>query len=245
MKYSIIFPYYMRESMRNTFMTFRYRYATRNDFEIIIIEDYKNIASAEEHEKLMAILSEFTDLNIKYLKQDFYQIMDPGPAYNYGVKNSTGEYILLSNPEIVHDSDVLAGLDTEFTTPGAYVLCSCMNVRNFKDIASAESISGGLVYEKIEWYQHSIHWNRRLNFCSGISRADYDRIGGFDEDYRFGYTCTDVDFLRRVVTGGLRITLRDDLVTLHQNHPRVYGITAEELAEKFRINQKVLKEKWG
>ena len=234
----------MRDSMRNTFMSFQYYYGNRTDYEIIIIEDTKNFANKEEHKKLLNIISDFGCLDVKLIRQDLYDTMDAGVAYNWGVKNSIGEFVVITNPEGFHNADVLAGLDQEFVDKSKYVVCACLNVKNFKDVTSIEDMKNGVKYDFIEWYQHSVHNKRKLNFCTAMSKANYDRIGGFDEEYRFGYAVNDCDFLFKIIKNKIPIVQRDDLLTLHIDHPRVYGITPTELSQKIEINRALFKKKW-
>lgn len=71
MKYSIIIPYYFRDSMRMTFHSFRRFYSKRDDYEVIIVEDIKNHRNPVEHSKLMAIIGDFPDIPARCLLQDY------------------------------------------------------------------------------------------------------------------------------------------------------------------------------
>lgn len=48
------------------------------------------------------------------------------------------------------------------------------------------------------WYNHPIHNNRPFHFLSAISRTVLDKIGGFDENFRYGIWYDDNDFLDRI-----------------------------------------------
>jgi GT2 family glycosyltransferase len=98
-----------------------------------------------------------------------------------------------------------------------YVVCACENVKidkYYEDVTNMEDFE----YKHIMWYQHSELRNRMLHFCTSISREQYDNIGGFDRRYMYGVGVDDVDFLKKVQDSGMPITIRDDLVTLHQDH---------------------------
>lgn len=232
MKYSIILPYYKRAALlRNTLASFRHHYAARNDYEVIIVEDVKNARDAAEHEALGKVIEEYRDIGTAWMIQDKRETMCPGTAYNMGVKASAGEFIVISNPECLHDVDILAGLDAEFEKdPGCYVVCACLGLD--------ETGTRGT------WYQHSKSKDHKLNHCTAISRANYERIGGFDEEFANGYARADIDLVWTIMDAGIPIIERDDLLTAHQRHDRDYGISQEELRAKMRWSAEYLKSKW-
>jgi GT2 family glycosyltransferase len=63
-----------------------------------------------------------------------------------------------------------------------------------------------------------------LHFCTSISREQYNKIGGFDKRYMYGAAVEDVDFVEKVKKSGMTIIVRDDLVTLHQDHGKAQDI---------------------
>jgi len=233
MKFSIVLPYYKRASLLSrTLDSFRRLYRGRTDYEVIIIEDTKNKRDGIEAAKLRSLIREFPDLEIVCLLQDKRpDTMCPGTAYNMGIAASRGEYIVISNPECMHEQDILAGLDTEFSRdPGCYVVCACLGLDEQGNPAT--------------WYQHGQHKDHKLNHCTAISRVNYDRIGGFDEAFADGYARTDIDFVWAVMNAGIPIVERDDLLTVHQWHPRGYGIPVHELRRLMDISVARLRAKW-
>ena len=239
MKYSFIIPYYKRPSFRHTLSSFRKWYGGRNDFEIVVIEDYKNLEDEEQHESLLRIMDEFKEFKFVFIVQDLHKCMCPSVSYNLGVKKSSGKFVILTNPEGYHNADVLRGLDDEFQrSVNKYVVCSCLNVKNFTMVDDSAK------YDEDGWYQHSVHNKRKLNFCVAMTRHSYNRIQGFDENFRFGYARADADFLFKVIKNKIPIVERDDLMTLHIEHPREYGISEEELNAKINVNREYLEKKW-
>jgi hypothetical protein len=142
-------------------------------------------------------------------------------------------------------SDILGGLDGIFeASKNVYVACACLSVRHF-EVNSLDDFKTGIKYRTIEWYQHSEHTPRKLNFCTAISRENYDRIGGFDENYANGYARADDDFVRLIEEARIPIVQRDDLLTLHIEHPREYEISWQEMQEKMRISKEYHINKWS
>jgi hypothetical protein len=226
MKYSFIMPYWKRSSLlKETLQSYKLQYQERNDYEIIIIEDFKNQIDEIEHANLIDVLSNFPDLLIKVIQRPSEQTFNPCQHYNQGVAISCGEYLLLTNPECKHVSNILGGLDETFIQqPNAYVVCACFDT----------SYAG-------YWYQHSIYNNRKLHFCTAINKQTYMTIGGFDENYKDGISFDDDDFIATVDKHEIEIITRDDLVVEHQSHEH-FKWNYPELLYK---NQNYYQNKWG
>jgi GT2 family glycosyltransferase len=64
-----------------------------------------------------------------------------------------------------------------------------------------------------------------------MSKANYLKIGGFDERYCAGIGFEDEDFVDRVEGKGIRIVTRDDLVTAHLEHDKEYIDSHRDLVE--------------
>jgi len=208
MKYSLIYPYYKRSQLINNLLTSLVQwYAYRFDFEVIFILDLKN--NSTDKDAFFSQLEPFWDkMRIVVVNNDIYTY-NSCRAYNVGVKNSTGDFIVLSSPECIHKVDILSGLDSEFNIDkNVYVVCAC------------ESIHQDGSFD--QWYQHSTYNNRQLHFCTALSRQNYDTLKGFDEDYIYGIAYEDDEWLARVRKGNLKIVLRDDLLVSHLEHSRSY-----------------------
>lgn len=221
MNYSILLPYYHRPQLKGALLSFIHHYSERHDYEIIIIEDLKNSETPGKHDELLGIIKEFTPkLNIIHII-DPIRSCSPVTKYNLGFKKSHGKFIVLSNPEIFHLSNVLAGLDVEFSvSKNRYVVCACESKIYDNPIFNTyEDHAGG---RSDMWYQHTAIRNKRYHFCSAIPRNLYAKIGGFDERFIAGYAYDDDNFLERVEVNGIPILATDNLVTIHINHDHDY-----------------------
>jgi GT2 family glycosyltransferase len=209
MKYSILIPYHKRPTLQATLKSFSDLYASRNDYEIVIVESQRTYNDQNNHNGLLSILNEFTSkltIKLSLNKDDGYSC---APAYNQAFKNSSGEFIIITNPESPHIVNILSELDKIFEqNKNTYVVCSCLAVNE----------NGS----PLIWYQHSIYNNRRLHFCSAISRQNWLKTNGFCEAYSNGAAFEDDDFLERVKLLNIPIITRDDLVVYHIEHPREY-----------------------
>lgn len=237
MKYSILMPYHKRSNLLNvTLLSFDYHYKNRDDYEVIIIEDFKNFNNKEEHEKLLEVISKYK--NVKLYSPEISSF-NPSKLFNYGIDRSNGEYIILTNPEIVHFKNVLDGLDEEFLKNfNNYIICSCQSSFKSKiDINKFEEFQ----YSSNEWYQHTLYNNRRLHFCSAIKKELIVKIGKFDETYDKGISYDDDDLRNNIINNGINIINRDDLVTVHLEHDRYYQQSQQHL---ININRNYYLNKW-
>jgi hypothetical protein len=231
MRYYIIMPYYKRPELRFSLKSYTIFYSGRNDVEIILIEDSKNAESAVHHEELFNTLKiHGGSLNIKVIT-DPVRSYNPSTKYNLGVKNASGDIIMLTNPETPHRTDILGVLDKEHPED-VYNVCSCLAMylsKENQDLFNSE-------FQEHMWYQHSVHRNALYHFCTVLSKKNYLKIGGFDERYSNGIAYDDDNFVRRVLHGAIQMISRDDLLTYHIEHPRDYSISSEEYRRLWRIN---------
>lgn len=221
MKYSIILPYYKRpDYLHNTLVSFEYHYH-RKDYEVIVVEDHKNNKDIIHHATLIGILQKFNTRGMicGIAVSPLEGMWNPAPLFNIGVASCRGDILIISNPECIHEVDILSGLDYEFgRDPNCYVICGCEEVVpqegsirrlfSFKDFKFKHRI----------WFQHSKFNNRGFHFCSAISKEKYNEIGGFDNTFAFGVGYDDNDFRDNVIYNNIPIILRDDLLVAHVRH---------------------------
>lgn len=237
MKYSILMPYYRKSMLHNTFVSFLHHYNGREDYEVIIIEDHKNISEKEEHEALLDIVSYFSlQINIKHIETNFKDCHAPCRLFNMGAKKASGDFLVLTNPECFHLTNVLEGFDLELSkNPNMYVIAACVNASYNGIVDKFEDFK----YKMITWYQHSKHRNRKLHFCSVISKKLYDKIGGFDERYASGFGREDLDFFRTIVTSNIIFVTKDDIIVVHMRHKEI-----PNMHKLWNINRRYYANKW-
>ena len=103
MKYSIIIPVYNRPEEADELLDSLTRQSI-TDFEVVVVEDGSAIPCKEVTEK-------YTNrLNIQYLTK---KNGGPGPARNYGVEHSKGEYVIILDSDCVLPDGYLAAVDKE------------------------------------------------------------------------------------------------------------------------------------
>ena len=231
MKYSIIMPFYKKHrELKITLDSYFHFYNHREDYEIVIVIDYKN--DLGENKDLENMILRYNDkLNITTLHGDDTNGYNPAALYNAGVEYCDGSYIVLTNPENAHNTNILAEMDKVFIeNKNSYIVCGCQNVEvdSFKNIVKND-------YKKISWYQHSKFRPANYHFCSAISKENYNEIGGFDEEFSKGIGYDDDDFRDSVIDANLDVAVRDDLLTLHVSHESSFEL--DNYAELVNVNK--------
>jgi len=233
-------PYIRRDwQLKNTLLSYRHWYLDREDWQVVIIEDGKNAKNPLNHRKLEMVCDEFKDLRIVNICFHVDSI-NPCSLFNLGAGIASGEFLILTSPEVFHEADILSGLDQEFEEHrDKYIVCGCESRTNCNPEAkSIREIKG----QHRMWYQHSAFRDYRFHFCTALAAENYTQIGGFDEDYAPGYCFDDNDFRNKVGAFGLPFILRDDLVTVHQEHDKHRPKNWKQLWDR---NRQLYRQKWG
>lgn len=226
---SLILPYYERKAATDKSLRLMARHYSDLDLEIIIVDD----GSAESY-----FVPDDVPISVRVIYGPHKnRPLNPCTPINVGAASASGDYIALSNPEILHVNPVLPALLDECVRGGpmTYAMAACWDP------------------EKKVWHCHSTRKRSAANdagaflppdvdyhFMSMMHRSLWDMTGGFDEDYRDGAGYDDPDFALRLVRCGARFVRRDDLVV---EHPR-NGARAAWRPEMFERNRKVFLRKW-
>lgn len=235
MKYSFIIPYYHRPSFQITLSSMLHFYGGRSDWEVLVIEDSKD--TQEDTDILVGILQKFPTLPVRRLWFDNSGAHTGVKIFNYGARESHGEFLILQNPECAHMSNILSGLDAEFSDGvEKHVVCAVLSV-NFEGLVDT--------FQEFKptpniWYQHSVYNNRQYHFCAALPKDTYTRVGGFDEAYAKGVSYDDDDFVLTLKKNRVPIVSRDHLLAVHIEHPR-----PDQSHERNAVNLTYFKKKWG
>jgi len=218
LKYSIIMPYHSRsDQLYNTLVSFKHFYEGREDYELIIVEDSKNVVDDLEHKKLMDVLKTFKGiLNMKLIQANEVRTFNPAPLYNLGFEYAEGKFIVLTSPECFHENNILDRLDSVMTYhDDIYAVCSCKHVGLYpKRIKKFSDFD----YARLGWYHHGIHKDSKLNFLSAISAYNFRLLGGFDDRFMYGIDFDDTDFRENIMRNNIKILDLDDAAVAHQKH---------------------------
>jgi len=252
-KVSIILPYYNRKNLLlNTLKSFNKFYENKN-VEVVIIDDGSNSENRLED-------SLNFNLNIKLIRLENKNGINPCYPYNVGVRNSSGDIIILSSPETFHTKDMF-DISNNFKklTNETYLLFSVFCLTDITKLENIEDqipkfhknlgINGYSYNNNIgSWYCHSKYRPNGLNFLSAITRENYYKLSGFDERFRFGTGFDDTEFRDRLIDNNIKFIYLDDAIAIHVNHEVVNNslpTTNLKVYLKTKNYKYKFNDKWG
>lgn len=154
--------------------------------------------------------------------------LNPCVPINRAVGASTGDVIVLTNPEIEHREPVLGAMLAMFEHEDDYVTARCVDERWGLVLAGPE----------VDYGQHGrlpVPLGAHFHFLAMFHRSLWVKAGGFDEDYRHGLACDDNDWLWRLHRVGARF----------KHCPAtVYHDSSERLAWGMPHNADLFHRKW-
>lgn len=135
--------------------------------------------------------------------------LNPCVPINRAVEASTGDIIVLTNPEMQHRDLVLPELLTLLEEPGDYAMARCWGVEHRRWLAGPE----------VDYSKHGLSPmppGAHFHWLAALRRSLWAKAGGFDEDYRHGAGCDDNDWAWRLWKVGARFRLADGVVHHHR-----------------------------
>lgn len=240
MRISIVMPYYNRRQLILNTLKSLELFVENNDFEIVIVNDASN-----SENKIDDIPGMHENLNIKLINitktEKFW--VNPCIPFNIGFYESSGDAIILQNPECLHLGNIIK-ITEENLKQNNYLVFGCyaigktntekINQLNYQKDTYLDLINqilkpiNNMRYdldskainkeERNGWYQHSIYRADNLHFCSAILRSDLNELGGFDERFSRGMGKDDREFLLRIKRKKMKIVNFDNTFVIHQFH---------------------------
>jgi GT2 family glycosyltransferase len=223
---SIVLPYWDRRNATLEALDLLAKHYV--GIEVVIVDDGSQPSQAFEVVKDYPFALHVIKLPIKDQPQN------PCVPINVGVKASRFDVVVISNPEILHETPVLLEMYKELSEMGemGYVLaaCWCEEEKQWHCHSSIEKRSDG----------HSFQYGTGYHFCGMLNKSLFYKAGGFDEDYRDGAGWDDPDWVNRLVKAGARFKIRDDLVVKHPKR----GCSTNWRGGMMERNQELYRKKW-
>jgi glycosyltransferase involved in cell wall biosynthesis len=220
------------------------------DYEIIIVDDGSDEESRLENLK-------FDKLNIIRIEPEEKTWINPCVTYNMGIKQSTGDIVVIQNPECFHMGDVLDYVkrnirDDNYISFAAYSLDKfhsqncfdavfCLTPSEFKEQIANQSPYTGEGSNC--WYNHHQFSPKGYHFCSAITKNNLNKLGGFDERYAHGIGFDDDDLVLRVARLPLSISIPEDPIVIHQWHYTDHFKYHENVGDLYNVNATLFQSK--
>ena len=194
---SVCMPYWERPAeLERSLVAYKKVYGETMDLEFSICDDgstHKPVVP--RHDKRFIV----TTLPRKL------RAMNPCVPINRAVRASTGDIIVLTNPEIEHREPVLWWMLQALQGPNDYVMTGCRNAKQrigLMGVMGDEWIAGPEAPQAPAGGRQPMPPGAYLNFCVMFYRSLFDKVGGFDEKYRHGLGCDDNDWAWKLYAAG-------------------------------------------
>lgn len=225
---SVIWPYWDRQAVADFSASWMAKLYQDLDLEIVVVDDGNKIPYQRPD----------IDINIKVVRIPEKDIpLNPCLPINLGVENATGDIIVLTNPEIIHKSNILGEMQKHLTDVNKYIQASVFHVKqNGQRVWHSHSSVSGKVESGIPMPK-----NACFHFLSMLHKDLFYKAGGFDNDYREGAGYDDPDFVLRLNRAGAEFVMLDDVEAEHYRT----GAHAVRSMDDFTKNEQIFVAKWA
>jgi glycosyltransferase involved in cell wall biosynthesis len=204
MRVSIIIATFKRANLLDLGLWSLSRQNSDKDIEIVVVNDGIEDDTAKVCDSYRSIF------NIKYIfsgqrNKDIIKSRIPGFALNIGVKQSSGDIIILTCPEIFHLSNSVDLIANELISNDN--ILATPNVIYFDD--DGETTNKLLLDRTIKVDVKKVNRNRectqatQMPYFMGMYKKAFMDINGYDEDF-IGYAGDDSDLIGRLRSNGLK-----------------------------------------
>jgi hypothetical protein len=229
------------------------------NFEIVIVDDNSCI---DEKQILRNLINQFW-FDIKIIEITHTEkgaSVNPSIVFNKGVKNCSGDIIIIQNPESYHIGDIISHVSknikyNNYLVYSAFNLHSdkanefffSINNKNYKTICNDNIPHNPNL---LKWYQHPKYKNSKYHFCSAIYKKEFELIGGFDEQYTKGVCFDDDDLIFKIEKIAMYNTIEfepDEVFIVNLYHTPSISTncinTENPTKQKWLINQNIYNTK--
>lgn len=212
-----------REQLLYTLMTISK--SEYKNIEVIIVDDCsrddeKITKEIIENSKYGELLSSL-DIKIISITESQKNWVNPCVAYNIGLKECSGDIVIIQNSEVCHIGDCIS-LVVKYLKRNSWLTLNCYGLGNFNHNSILHQLAydqkniydfmtshyninkvagNSLANEIFGWNNHyKLHYTA-YHYFGAIYREDLIKKlnGGFDDDYRNGLCHDDDDFVKRLI----------------------------------------------
>ena len=212
---SVIIPVYRTNKLKIT-LAYLANQEFSSDFEVILVCD-----GAIDHRVGIGAWHNYR-LRIYLKPRRLDGEHEVGAARNLGASKAKGDILLFLDEDTIPEAGSLSKF-TDFCTPGVSVTGVTRRGRP----------------EDYHWFPNSSSDACEFYGFSAITKEDFNKVGGFDEDfYGWGADCEHMNW--RLIQAGIRRVCDFGIKASHQEHPRL-----KNEAEQQSRNYGLLLEKTG
>lgn len=209
----IITTYNRREALVATLRALGHQTVAPGDYEVIVVDDGSTDGTYE------AVNAMSLRCAVKCLRHPENRGISAGR--NLAIRNATGRYLILVSDDLLVPEDFIAShVETLERFPGWWV------VGGFKQLESLRETAFGRYLDQMEKRYESMRlsaaigdglWEMTWPTARNLSlpRADLDRTGLFDEQFR--HSCEDQDLTHRARERGIRFLYNSSIECLHND----------------------------
>jgi glycosyltransferase involved in cell wall biosynthesis len=220
---SLILTSYKRPELLNFTLQSIVSSYNKNPFEVIVVNDGVN-------DRTEKVCKDFENqLKIKYIftgqRNSLNEIRrPPSIAINTAVKESIGEFIIISCAEVFHLNNCIDLLSEPLTDKNITIP---LFVKDDDKTVLSNLLNQNNIDEKI--YSNLTNLNSKLPFLMGITRTQFDRIKGYDEKYSDGIGFDDNDFVDRLLKDNCKfVPTEAKCIHLYHQHLFFKDLSDEE-----------------
>jgi glycosyltransferase involved in cell wall biosynthesis len=242
MKVSIIIPSFQRAHLLKWNLLSLSKQAMPFDFETIVLND----GVLDETE---AICEQYREqLNIKYYFTGHRNLSGqmiwrvPGFVINIGVKQSTGDVIVICCAEIFHLNNTIELITNVYGSEGSNKVIAIPKAKddNGAFLSHIEANNGAFNIE--EYNRQPPLINVKYPFFLAMKKNEFVDIGGYDEDFT-GTDYDDQDFIERLEANSCS-HVETGALAIHLWHPRLVRAAAD-IAPRFQHNKSLYEQRQG
>lgn len=223
--------------------------STYRNYEYVIVE---NNSTEEETFEFYKSIESRSDVKVLYWKEDF----NFSAINNFGVAESSGEYVLLLNndTEIINDDclEQLLGYcqREEVGAVGARLYYEDGTIQHAGVIIGFGGIAGHTFVgmdENDDLYMSrtkvACDYNAVTAACVMVKKSVFNEVGGLEEEFRVAFN--DIDFCMKIRTTG-RLVVYNPFAMLYHYESKSRGLEdTPEKIERFNSEVKLFQTKWA
>ncbi len=222
MKISIVIPNYngeglLKKNLPKVFEAVDYYVASQNvQAEIIIVDDCSSDNSIEIVQSSKLKVKSYS-LKLKIIKNE--KNLGFSSTVNRGVREASGETVVLLNTDVVPEKGFLEPLLSHFEDERVFAVgCMDKSIEDDKIILRGRGIGkwqrGFLVHSRGEVDKTNTLWVS--GGSSAFRKSTWDKLGGFDELYSPFYW-EDIDLSYRAIKSGFKVLFEPKSIVVHEH----------------------------